>query len=263
MSSEICIVCSDQQHPKEQKVKCFGPCDSFYHLSCGGLKKGDFNALMGCDNLLWFCNNCLELVKSELEMKATVNKIKMLTESLKTTIDPLDRVVKMASDAKLQEKKAMETPSSLRSDARQTARKRQRTDGSNETPVISGSAKLTFGTKDGSSTLQPGTVYRDIYISRLSPETTVDDVINYIKNSKEEFKELEIRCKLLVPNGKNAQDLDFISFKVSVQDKDFQSVVDPSIWPNYVLVREFTAKQNNRQSKYKNFILRPKNMEME
>lgn len=253
---EICYTCDDKQYPKEKKVKCFGPCNGHYHLSCASLKKANFDALNGCNNLLWFCNNCLDLVKMNLSLYRTVDSVNKFAESLRGIIDPLKEVVENAPKIDhlgVFNGSPVVTPRTTWS--RQAARKRPRTDYQGMRTEENGLAKLTFGTKDSSSTLQPGNVFRDIYISRLSPSTTVDNVVEHIKTNVPDLTDADVRCKSLVPKDKKAEDLDFISFKVSVMEKFFEKAVDPGIWPTYVLVREF--KQNSNRSKYKNFILPP------
>lgn len=76
-----------------------------------------------------------------------------------------------------------------------------------------------------------------IWVSRLPTATKEEDVRDYISGISSVSSNLSIHK--LVKKGRDCSELNFISFKIAVNEADFVILNDPSVWPTGVLVREF------------------------
>lgn len=79
-----------------------------------------------------------------------------------------------------------------------------------------------------------------IWISRLSPDTTEDQIIDYIVNNTAVTDRTKMNVHKLVKKGVEMSSLNFVSFKVELNIADFDVLNDPEVWPQHVLVREFS-----------------------
>lgn len=77
-----------------------------------------------------------------------------------------------------------------------------------------------------------------VWISRLPPPTTEDEVRDYI-STIESAVSPHFEVHKLVAKGRPLSELKFVSFKISVNMDDFTILNDPSVWPPGILVREF------------------------
>lgn len=77
-----------------------------------------------------------------------------------------------------------------------------------------------------------------VWISRLPPITTEDEVREYISTIKSAISP-NFTVHKLVTKGRPLSELRFVSFKIAVNIDDFKILNDPSVWPSGVLVREF------------------------
>lgn len=78
-----------------------------------------------------------------------------------------------------------------------------------------------------------------LYIGRASPETTEDDITNYVKRT---LQVEDARCHLLLANE------DMTSFKLGVRESVLQRLLNPALWPQGIAVREFLPRSRNRTS---------------
>lgn len=85
---------------------------------------------------------------------------------------------------------------------------------------------------------------KTVFVSRLSADTSVDRLANYIKSHSSNFNDND--CRVLKFN--NFQNRDISSFKIIVPEKMFDILVKQSFWPMGVLVREFTHRDRPRRS---------------
>lgn len=76
-----------------------------------------------------------------------------------------------------------------------------------------------------------------VWVSRLPPTTTEDDVREHIGTIQSVSSNFAIHK--LVKKDRPLSELNFISFKIAVDENDFAILVDPSVWPTGILVREF------------------------
>lgn len=79
-----------------------------------------------------------------------------------------------------------------------------------------------------------------IWISRLNPDTSEEQVIDYIVNNTSVTDKTKMNAHKLVKKGTEMSSLNFVSFKVELNLADFDVLNDPEVWPQHVLVREFS-----------------------
>lgn len=78
-----------------------------------------------------------------------------------------------------------------------------------------------------------------IWVSRLSPNTTEDEVIEFITSNTPVTDKTKISVHKLVKKDADISSLKFVSFKVELNGNDFDVLNDPEVWPENIMVREF------------------------
>lgn len=81
-----------------------------------------------------------------------------------------------------------------------------------------------------------------LYVSHLRPETTAEVVQSYI-NKTFNVDPQDIKVWSLIPKNRNVNSLEFISFKVSLPEDVFDSVLTPELWPCLAVIRPFIIRQ--------------------
>lgn len=84
---------------------------------------------------------------------------------------------------------------------------------------------------------------RSIWVSRFHPETTIDQVMDYIVGKMGDVDKQNFNCRKLVKKDADLSSMQFVSFKIDVMDDFFEKLSDPQIWPKYILVREFFSER--------------------
>lgn len=100
---------------------------------------------------------------------------------------------------------------------------------------------------DLSSELRSVEMRKEVVASQLHTSTTEEELCAYLK----EVHSLSdapnaFRCKMLLPNGKKIEDLDWISFKISVTESVYDKVMLSGNWPRGVTVRDFERRPRSR-----------------
>lgn len=78
-----------------------------------------------------------------------------------------------------------------------------------------------------------------IWISRFAASTTCDDISRLIVENTPIDDKSKFNVHKLVKKDKDLATLKFVSFKIEVNDEDFETLIDPDVWPENMLVREF------------------------
>ena len=76
----------------------------------------------------------------------------------------------------------------------------------------------------------------EVFVSRLAPETTVDSVTTFVSDTIK----LSVECHKLETRYDS-----YFSFKLVTDSKNLLSLLDPSVWPENVLVRKFYNKRHD------------------
>jgi hypothetical protein len=86
-----------------------------------------------------------------------------------------------------------------------------------------------------------------IYVSKLHPNTSADDIICYV-SSKLNLPRDKIKCSKLVAGDADLSKMEYVSFKLYVRSPKFSDLLVNDFWPSNIISREFNKKQNFRLS---------------
>lgn len=90
---------------------------------------------------------------------------------------------------------------------------------------------------------------RSLWISRFHNETTTDQIMDFVVTVTGCDDRTKFFCKKLVKRDVDVASLGFVSFKIDVLEEFFDRLSDPSVWPKYVLVREFLNERRSEPIK--------------
>lgn len=271
--SDTCAFCANSI-PVADMVTCYGSCDKSYHYKCVSMTKAHLNALRDVNNMHWFCDMCSisvnpcfsDQLKDEIMVFLqpfldTVGRIEALVPDLK----------KLAMTTPSRQPHSR-TPRLFAASDKPNSAKRRRNDyepNVNQSgPTINNqgdnvptklglmySDSLIYGTGTPSGKLkgvakptaanhgpnQPSLSgpTKEIYVSKLDPLTSVDDMLNFLLDAKVIKDTAEIKCIKLVKADVDLEKLNWVSFKIIVPINLFDHIVNPNIWPPSVAIREF------------------------
>ncbi|GBO16272.1 hypothetical protein AVEN_152024-1 [Araneus ventricosus] len=78
-----------------------------------------------------------------------------------------------------------------------------------------------------------------IFLSRLGPETTVNDITNFLAPLNLKF----LQCHRLKTKYQT-----YASFHIDVYENDLKQLLDSTVWPEGCLIAEFYGKLRNDQT---------------
>ena len=81
---------------------------------------------------------------------------------------------------------------------------------------------------------------KHLFVSRLDPSHSCDDIVSYIKNVFSFQADAYIKCHKF-KNERNT----YSSFKISVRSDIFDGINKPNFWPKNAFIKEFTDNRNN------------------
>lgn len=81
----------------------------------------------------------------------------------------------------------------------------------------------------------------DFYVTKFSPNTTVDMIGNFLNNNGvDDLSSTDIKC--LIPRGKDRSTLNFVSFKITTDDTVAKLITSVGFWPNNCAIKNFVHK---------------------
>lgn len=80
---------------------------------------------------------------------------------------------------------------------------------------------------------------KSIWISKFHPETTPEELENYIVEHTEVKDKSKFKCSKLVKKDQDVTNMSFVSFKIDVTPENFGILIAPENWPQNKHVREF------------------------
>lgn len=83
------------------------------------------------------------------------------------------------------------------------------------------------------------TFKKAIWVSGFDPMTTSEEIVDYIVSETSVSDKLKFNVHKLVKKDKDMTTLKFVSFKIGVNEEEFDTLCDPDTWPEHVFVREF------------------------
>lgn len=80
-SGEECLICSDNFIVNNKKIKC-GFCHNIFHNVCVKMKDNLGKSIAECENILWFCNECMGTVKQNLNLIQKMNSVEKKADTI-------------------------------------------------------------------------------------------------------------------------------------------------------------------------------------
>lgn len=191
------------------------------------------------------------------EVSETNQSVRALTSLLEQTLMGSLNQIKDIADSLVSTHSASQQSTQRNIHDLPSANKRQRNDNqysSTNAPPKPPLPSLSFGRKGATSSLQAvaGTTNnpllaahmpkpcKQIYVTRLPPLTTTDNVIAYLLENDLISKPEDCRCIKLVPLAKDISTLTFVSFKIGVFDQStFEAIMNVDNWSDGIGIREF------------------------
>lgn len=252
-----CGMCTEVITALPDSIKCDGPCNMSIHAKCASLTRTAIKMINESSNIFYFCDRC------------KVFPVKAITEHLiaiKTSISNLSDVMSVQSEktTKLMDEVAANTiktdkltsssmtpVSGFRLDSQTVlSQKRRRLDTSPSVPRNASPAPLSrnllVGSAENGGGLQSVETRKIVVASQLHNSTTAEQLKAYISEKLSTGETANsIRCNMMLPNGRSVDEVDFLSFKVSVPASLYDSLLKADIWPKGVTVREFVHRSVN------------------
>jgi hypothetical protein len=89
-----------------------------------------------------------------------------------------------------------------------------------------------------------------LFVSRLDPTTTCEQMVNYIKEHTPVNDETRFHVHKMVKKDADVTTLRFVSFKIELNVADLDVLDDGSLWPDGSIVREFKPAPKNELGNY-------------
>ncbi|XP_053692287.1 uncharacterized protein LOC128740747 [Sabethes cyaneus] len=239
-------VCDKCAKPTKESdyIKCQGFCETMAHFKCAGLSSQLFTKVKShTDNVLWFCDGCLKLLKWATfrpTIAALGNTIAELVTQQTAAINELKEVIRkggMKSAYPVASKSDItpRAPQNNWPSIHRPAPKRRREDQfiSNRDIIVGTNANLS--TTVATVPLTEKKFW--IYLSRIHPDVPVQNVHDMVKECLQCDDPPEV--VKLVKKDVDMNSLRFISFKVGVDPKLKTAALSPSTWPAGIFFREF------------------------
>lgn len=104
------------------------------------------------------------------------------------------------------------------------------------------------------ATVQRTPLNKSVYVSRIDPSVTTDNLVEYIKNELPNVNIKHFLPRLLVKKDQNLEELTYVSFRLQCTEALYDAFISPDFWPNHVKIGEFIEKQSDKRAKLGEFI---------
>lgn len=104
------------------------------------------------------------------------------------------------------------------------------------------------------ATVQRTQLNKSVYVSRIDPSVTTDNLVEYIKNELPNVDVKHFLPRLLVKKGQNLEELTYVSFRLQCTEALYDAFISPDFWPSHVKIGEFIEKQSDKRAKLSEFI---------
>ena len=88
----------------------------------------------------------------------------------------------------------------------------------------------------------PSERHKVVYVSNFHPSITEKNVVNYLLQKNVISSAEDVSCKILLSPYVDINSVSFVSFRITVNSKNFHSIVNSKLWPEDVVVREFMKR---------------------
>lgn len=226
-------------------IFCRGYCGQSFHVFCANVDLPLLNTLKeNCRNVFWMCDECADLFSND-HFRHVSSRCAVQSATEGDAIKPLkDDIAKLTDaintlSAKVNTKPPTtpllgDRPSFNRLFANTPKRARYDLE-----PPATSSTRGTKAMCDLVKTVPTGDDRVWIYLSAFHPSTTEDEIIKLVQKCLNLETQHECKVTKLIPKGKNLADLNFVSFKVGINQTFRDASLSCDTWPENVLFREF------------------------
>jgi hypothetical protein len=232
----------------EDSAECCGPCERVFHYVCTGLSKNTLKCLMESPNLSFKCDMCTTKCYKPLEDKLTaLTKEVTSMKSLITSLLSNSMVKRVAQPTKV-------TAKSIPNNVANTPAQDDVFLSPIPTPSFVAKKQPTQPTTEILGTGPQSEIFNLaepkfwMYLSGLDPATDDSEIDAYLKSV---FQSDTIKSVKLLPQNRNPDTCEFVSFKIGFPLNLKERALDPKSWPSGITVREFVDRKPKKP------ILRP------
>lgn len=231
-------------------IKCQGFCEGIAHLDCVSLSRQNLDFINEQPNLFWFCNNCTAIMSSKhvRDAFAALNEaFHSLNETHRTVLEGVQsELVKNREQVEELSAKISTAPATPKPwpNLNRPANKRSFGTAELESPKL---PSMSCGKKKISSTVPvvpPEPEYCWVYLSRIDPKATEDDILTLATECIPCDEPIEVRK--LVKKDADLKSMRFISFKIGIDEKYREVALSAETWPDGVYFREFVDYQDRK-----------------
>ena len=232
-----CKKCSKSIDKGEMYTVCEGKCANRFHATCVGVDKDQWNAL--ANNIIWLCDCCMDDFCKYRDRQAP---------HVRDTTTAVRSVDEEISELKTKVATILETLATITIPTTPSTKKR---DHCHSTPVTSAPC-LRGGTNvdvcesdDQLSQIHPlGSNTFDLFLTNIDPLVTEHEISSLVcrclgMNSTDSFEVIR-----LVSKRRDYTKLDYISFKLVLNENCRALAMNDRTWPKGVKFREFLNRHN-------------------
>lgn len=246
------MLCKKCTHGIDMKTECFivceGKCRERYHARCVELSEDDVSVIK--KNVIWLCNDCLaafheeryqELIECKQESTHSGPEVEIVKEikSLKVQIANIAALLSGAVTNSSSEESSMKIVSTPLTSPDACSAKR-------ESNSEHGNTNGEWSTKNRHSDNvwhqqeQQSFSSFSLLLSNVDNRVTEDDIDALVSKSLGITDNVNVTK--LVPKWKSCEEMDYISFKVVLDEKWKSTALRPSTWPPTLKCREFVNR---------------------
>lgn len=249
--------CGKRAITDDQFLSCL-MCDKVAHINCIGVSGLVLDACIAKVGVRWFCQECDKTVVDFLQVRSTaLQNLSSIEKELKVAQNKIAESMKDLKSFGISSLKKRKIPKNTKNvPSTETpctsSEVIQVLDSPNatiiekvriESPKTRGKGSIfdISISEDSSSpktlvAVSPKKKRKCIFVSRLSPKSTVADVNHYLKSNFKDLGDVSVKkFEFSYPRH-------VASFKITLSENVFHEIVDAKFWPPNTLVREFDFK---------------------
>lgn len=254
-----------------ESIVCDGPCGRSFHIKCVNISRSLLKQIIESSNLQFVCDACKSFTFRGIsghftELKKT---IAALSDALSLHSVKADQLAN--TTAKLTDVVAANnvTADKLAGTSAPIVWPRNPILPSSDPPSTNIAAEpinVVVGTCESNGDLGSVKAVEPrclVVISQLHPTTTAVSVVDFVKNKLNLAPESNaVRATMLIQKGRNVSELDYISCKLSLTKDTYASIMNASIWPTGVTIRDFINYPRNNKRTTGHFLSSPETINL-
>lgn len=214
---------------------CEGKCARKFHAACVGVTENDLCALS--KNIVWICDDCMiEFCKARDHIPESSKAQPADKDPITADLEALKSQVNAINDSITELSKAIASSSAPASLQRQ-----QR----HSTPIDSLSRSNVCTSECSRSSIENREDTFSLLLTNIDRHVTEKEIACLVSQSLCAPEPECMDVTKLVPNWKNCEDLDYISFRIVLPKRWKLLAMAGTTWPHGVTFREFVYRNKN------------------